>query len=260
MDIQLIRNATFVIKYGGKKFLIDPMFAPKEAYPPVHGSLNKTKWPLVDLPIPPQEIIKDTDVIIMTHWHLDHFDEYAINTLRKGVKVYMQDETDKSILRKEGFSNLTILPEEGTSFAGTRLYKTPCKHGIKDRVMPYFSMEDFRYEAMGVVMQNDEEKTIYITGDTIWCDEIKRVIDTYSPEYIIANCADAQFKESGSITMGIEDLQNLHTYAPEATIIAAHLDTVGHAMLDRKALKHFVKDNRLTDSILIPNDGELIKQ
>lgn len=32
-SFQLIRNATFVLKYGGKKFLIDPLLAKKDEYP-----------------------------------------------------------------------------------------------------------------------------------------------------------------------------------------------------------------------------------
>ncbi len=32
MDIQQIRNATLVVEYAGKKFLIDPMLAGKGTY------------------------------------------------------------------------------------------------------------------------------------------------------------------------------------------------------------------------------------
>ena len=35
MNIHHIRNATIVVEYAGKKFLIDPMLAEKGAYPPM---------------------------------------------------------------------------------------------------------------------------------------------------------------------------------------------------------------------------------
>ena len=34
MNITQIRNATIIVQYAGKKFLIDPMLADKGAYPP----------------------------------------------------------------------------------------------------------------------------------------------------------------------------------------------------------------------------------
>ena len=51
MNIKQIRNATLIIEYAGKKFLIDPVFADKGTYPPFPNSLRQDKNnPLVDLP------------------------------------------------------------------------------------------------------------------------------------------------------------------------------------------------------------------
>lgn len=40
---------------------------------------------------------------------------------------------------------------------------------------------------MGVVFQKQGQKTLYVAGDTIWCDEVKTAIDKFSPSVIIAN-------------------------------------------------------------------------
>ena len=112
---------------------------------------------------------------------------------------------------------------------------------------------------MGVVFKHPEEKTVYVTGDTIWCDEVKKVIDVHQPDYVIVNCADAQMKGCGSIIMNAQDVKELHTYAPDVTIIASHMDTVGHAALSRKQLQKFAKDNKFANSIIIPKDGEILK-
>jgi L-ascorbate metabolism protein UlaG (beta-lactamase superfamily) len=51
MNIQQIRNATLVVQYAGKKFLIDPFLAEKGTYPPFPNSLRQDqKNPLVSLP------------------------------------------------------------------------------------------------------------------------------------------------------------------------------------------------------------------
>ena len=78
--------------------------------------------------------------------------------------------------------------EEGTSFAGIWLYKTRCQHGIRSKAEPIFNSFGMRYASMGVVFKHPDEKTVYVAGDTIWCDEVKKTIDTYEPEYIIINC------------------------------------------------------------------------
>lgn len=260
MQLQQIRNATIKVFYGGKYFLIDPMFAPKNSFAPIEiGPNPNLSWPTCDLSISPDEIIKDLDVIIMTHYHNDHFDQAAVDKLKKGVKVYIQDETDKEILRKLGFSNLTVLSEEGMSFAGIWLYKTRCQHGIKTKAEPVFNSFGMRYDAMGVVFKHPDEKTVYVTGDTIWCDDVKKVIDTHEPDYVIANCCDEQMNGCGSVNMTLEDIKELHTYAPDVTIIASHMDTVGNSALSRKELQKFAKDNKFANSLIIPKDGEILK-
>ena len=39
-SVQLIRNATVKVKYNGVTFLVDPMLAPKGAYPGFTGTLH----------------------------------------------------------------------------------------------------------------------------------------------------------------------------------------------------------------------------
>src|SRR4051812_25027085 len=78
MNIQQIRNATIVVEYAGKKFLIDPMLAEKGTYPPFPQSLRQDQYnPLVSLPISIDTIINNVDAVILTHLHLDHWDDTA---------------------------------------------------------------------------------------------------------------------------------------------------------------------------------------
>lgn len=41
MKITHIRNATLIVEYGGKTFLIDPMLAEKGTYPPFPNSIRQ---------------------------------------------------------------------------------------------------------------------------------------------------------------------------------------------------------------------------
>jgi len=52
MNITQIRNATLLITYAGKRLLIDPMLAPKDAYPGFPGTAHaERRNPTVELPV-----------------------------------------------------------------------------------------------------------------------------------------------------------------------------------------------------------------
>ncbi len=257
MLIQEIRNATIRLTYGGIKFLIDPLFAPKEAYEPFpEGLLPGKPWPFHNLPMQPEEIVNGIDAVIMTHYHLDHFDEYAVKSLDKTIKIFAQDEYDRKVLQDFGFANTEIISENGTEFKGITLYKTECLHGVREKIQPYCDAMHIRPDAMGIIFNAPDEKTLYLAGDTIWYDGVKRALDAYKPFAVIVNAACAQLKHSGPIIMGTEDIMALHTYAPDVKIIASHMDTVSHATLNREQLRKFVDANNLSGCVIIPEDGE----
>ena len=63
MNITQIRNATQLITYAGKRFLIDPMLAPKGAYPGFPGTARADiRNPMVELPVDVQTLL-DTDAV-----------------------------------------------------------------------------------------------------------------------------------------------------------------------------------------------------
>jgi L-ascorbate metabolism protein UlaG (beta-lactamase superfamily) len=77
MKITQVRNATLLIDYAGTRFLVDPMLAPKGSYPAFEGTANShLRNPLVELPLPMAQLL-DVDAVIVTHDHLDHWDETA---------------------------------------------------------------------------------------------------------------------------------------------------------------------------------------
>ena len=70
-SLRLIRNATLVIEYAGKKILVDPMLSSKGAFESFAGvEIN----PTVELKMPVYEIVEGVDLVLVTHTHVDHFD------------------------------------------------------------------------------------------------------------------------------------------------------------------------------------------
>ena len=257
--IQQIRNATLKISYAGTIFLIDPMLAPKGAYPGFEETYrSELRNPLIDLPYTISEIIKDVDAIIVTHTHLDHWDDAAQEFIPKHIPLFVQNEQDADLIRSQGFINIKIL-DNNTLFNNIHLSKVGGQHGT-DTMYAVPDLAKRLGDTMGVIFQGKDIKTLYIAGDTIWCDETTRVISNYKPEIIILNTGYARLKNfNGSIIMGKDDVKHAYQTASNAIIIATHMDAVNHAMLTRKKLREYITKEGINDRVLVPNDGETIK-
>ncbi|CAG7639196.1 MBL fold metallo-hydrolase [Paenibacillus allorhizosphaerae] len=247
MKIRQIRNATIVLEYGGMTYLIDPYLGAKGAYPPVTNTANPVNNPTVDLPVSVEDIIQ-SDAVIVTHLHPDHFDAAAVKALPKDANMIAQSDEDAETIRKQGFRNVQAL-DRMNQMGDVRLSRTRGRHGTGEigRLMGNVS---------GVVFRHPDEKTLYIAGDTIWCTEVEEAIRTYRPEVIIVNGGGAQFLQGDPITMGKEDIARTYSAAPQSTIIVSHMEAVNHCFLSRRELKQFIEEKGASAHIIVPVDGE----
>jgi L-ascorbate metabolism protein UlaG (beta-lactamase superfamily) len=254
MKITQIRSATVLIDYGGSRFLIDPVLAAKDNYPGFPGTYNDhIRWPRVDLPLPKSEII-DVDAVIVTHVHKDHWDESAMEIIPKSMPVFSQHEDDARVIREAGFTDVRILSEK-SSFGGVSLIKTPGQHGSDEAIE---AIGKRLGEVCGVIFKSEDEKTLYLTGDTIWARVVENTLLKNSPDVVILYCGDAQITGLGSIIMNKEDVYEVFKAAPQATLIASHMDVVNHAALSREELRSYSAKTGMSDRLLIPEDGETL--
>lgn len=253
MNIQLIRNATIVVDYAGKKFLIDPMLAEKGAYTPpeLSPASNAPKGdqnnPLVNLPTSIENIIS-VDAVIVTHLHSDHWDDAAKAALPKEIKIFAQNEEDATEIRNAGFQNVEALQED-TVFEGIKLIKTKGQHG-RGEILNLIGL------VSGIIFKHSTEKTLYVAGDTVWYEGINEEIDTHKPEIIVVNAGDNQFIQGGSLIMGRDDVYEVNKAAPNAKIIAVHMEAINHWTLSREELKNFINEKGISSNIFVPDDGE----
>lgn len=254
VKFQQIRNATIKVDYAGTTFLIDPMLAKKGAYPGFAGTYNsQLRNPLVELPMPLADVMK-ADAIIVTHTHLDHWDDAAKQSLPKNLPLFAQNEADAQSIRKDGFTDVRVLGKD-TVFKGTRLRITAGQHG-SDQAMAVAG--EVLGKVMGVVFQRQGYKTVYVAGDTVWNAQVEAAIQQYQPEVIVLNTGYARIQGlDGSIIMGKEDLYRAYQAAPRATVIGSHMDSVNHGMQNRKDLHDFIKEKAMDPKrVLVPADGE----
>ncbi|GGY29992.1 MBL fold metallo-hydrolase [Pseudoduganella albidiflava] len=253
VNYQLIRNATIKVEYAGTTFLVDPMLAPKGAWPGFEGTVNsQLRNPLVELPVPLADVLK-ADAVIVTHTHMDHWDDAAKAAIPKSMPVFAQDEADAASIRKDGFTDVRVLGAD-TEFRGTRLAKTGGQHGT-DAMMA--AGLDKRLGAVsGVVFRRAGFQTTYIAGDTTWTADVERAIATYRPDVIILNTGYARIPGlDGSIIMGKEDLVRAAQAAPQARVVGIHMEAVNHASQTRAELRDYAASKGIAARVLVPEDG-----
>lgn len=245
MNIQLIRHATIKLNLNGQTFLVDPMFSSKGLLGPVGNAANEYRNPLVDLPMAVEEIVSDSNAIIITHTHRDHLDDQAVELLPKDLPVFCQPEDEQKLLA-QGFKQVINVQHE-TGWNGIKLLRTGGQHGTGE-------LGKQMGPVSGFILQAPDEPVVYLAGDTIWCSEVEEAISRYSPEVIVLNGGEAQFLTGDPITMGVTDIEKIHTASPSSKIVVVHMESWNHCLLTRRELRDSITTHQLSN-VFVPDDG-----
>ena len=172
MRLTLVRNATLLLELAGKRVLVDPMLDGAGARPPIEGTRNPVANPTAPLPMPPEEVVRGLDAVVVTHRHRDHLDGTAEQLLPRDVPVFCQPE-DEEALRELGLEARPV--DEDVDWEGLRIVRTPGRHGtgpIADALAP----------VSGFVLDG-----LYIAGDTVWYEGVEETIERHRPRVAVVN-------------------------------------------------------------------------
>lgn len=250
MVIHQIRNATLIIKYSGITFLIDPWFQDQGtgfSAKAVRTEMQGIKCPMNALPDTPESILKDVDYCLVTHLHFDHF---SPDYLPEDLRIIAQNDGDAEKIQEMGFKNTNAFETSLMTIGNVTIHKTKAIHGDSEKVIKKMG------EVCGYVFEAPGEKCLYLAADTVYCAEVEQTIRQYRPEVIILNCCEAT-TPLGRLIMNLADVEKVCREAPQAVVIASHLDSVNHALLSRKDIIEFAKEKGLSE-VWIPEDGEVI--
>jgi L-ascorbate metabolism protein UlaG (beta-lactamase superfamily) len=183
-SIFFIGNATLLIRYAGFTILTDPTFIHMHEQVSIGYGMHSTRLtnPAIEIAeLPP------LDLIVLSHFHGDHFDQVAERELNKGLPIATPPKAARE-LEQRGFVNtypLETWQALDVTKGDQRLKITalPGRHGppLADLVLP---------EVMGSMLEfqsGAEEPSfrMYITGDTLVIDDLKEIPRRY-PEIDLA--------------------------------------------------------------------------
>jgi len=247
MKLQLVRHATLLLDYAGMRILVDPMLSEAGAMSAIQNSPKPRPNPLVGLPFPVEQVLDGVQLVLVTHTHRDHWDDAAIQLVPKDLPLLCQPE-DLKKMEAVHFVNASAV-HDMKYWSHVCITRTPAQHGTGEiaRAMAPSS---------GYVLSSAEEPTLYITGDTIWYDQVAETIKEHSPQVIVVNSGAAQFLHGDPITMTAGDVVRVCRAAPQARVVAVHMEAINHCLLTRAELAHEIKAAGVAAGI--PDDGEEI--
>lgn len=251
MNIQLLRNATLVLKINGKTMLVDPMLAPKNSYDEFPFSHTQLRNPLVDLPINEaelQSLIATVDAVLLTHLHLDHWDLVAQQLLSKDIPLFCQP-ADTETIRASGFTNVTPVADE-LIWNDALISRVDGQHGLG-------AITELTGIVSGYVITQKEER-LYITGDTVWCKDVEQTLGRFRPTRIILNGSAARFVIGGPIVMTIKDIITVCKHAPLANIYVVHLESTNSGTESRMDIRTAVSAHHFAHRCHVPADGDIL--
>lgn len=246
VHVKLVRHATLLVEVGGTTLLVDPMLNPAGTKPPIQNSTNDRRNPLIDLPVGAETITK-VDAVILTHTHSDHFDEAAESLLDKDLLLFCQP-SDEEKLKKKGFINVHTI-EKSFTWKGIKISRSLGQHGSGELGQRMGNVSGYVLQAVG-------QPTLYIAGDTVWCQEVEAALETYQPQIVILFAGAAQFNDGKPITMTAEDVTCVCRKVPNASVVAVHMEALNHCLLTRDMLKKYLVEQGLQNQVHVPKDGE----
>ena len=243
MQFTQIRHATCIIKLDNVKILIDPILYRKNTLTPVKGGIEQNN-PLIDISVE-DNVLKNIDVILLTHFHRDHFDPEILNFFGNSIPIICSNEY-RSKLIENGFLNVHDV-KDAINYESIEIILTKGKHGTG---AVGISMGN----TYGFVLKQNNGNITYLTGDTIWCKCVEETIEKYNPKYIIgfAGCATI---ENVHITLDKDDIEKILEKSNKSKLILNHMDAWNHCFLTKDNLRKLIQN----ENLFIPNDGDTIE-
>jgi L-ascorbate metabolism protein UlaG (beta-lactamase superfamily) len=177
-EVYFIGNATTLIRFGGLTILTDPAFMHKGT----HTYLGHGIWARREVePACQVADLPQIDLILLSHFHGDHFDEAAVRDLDKHLPVISTaDAVGK--LKPLGFGQGYALDtwqshrvEKGQ--ARLEITAMPAKHAIDDAIAAMLMPVNGH---MLEFSQTDQELyRLYITGDTMPIEQLSEIPRAY---------------------------------------------------------------------------------
>lgn len=261
MRIHHLRNATCVIETTNERILVDPMLSDKGELPPFAAIRFKARRnPIVSLPSKSEQILADITHCCITHsqtfgikalQHTDHLDAKGEAFLRQNNIPVITRVQDREYLQKYGMRVETALKYwQPQPFGNGSIMAVPAQHG-------HGWNRHLMANGAGFLLRREGEPSVYIVGDTVFTEDVTRLLEEYKPDVSIVAAGSAQLDIGPPILMSVDEIVSFVSKAP-GKVVLNHLEALNHCPTTRTQLKKRLDQQNLTGKIMIPDDGEML--
>ena len=237
MRLRLIRNATLRVEFASHTLLVDPSFDPALAWDPIEGIAHDGRNPLVELSEAGggdrhRSRRRPRKSSARGPLGPDRVGAYCRTTFHSPA-----EPADFDAVSASGFTTLSVADREPVDWLGVELVGTAGHHSngpSREALGP----------VGGFVLRAPEEPSLWIVGDSVWCPELAEELDRHRPDVIVVNAGAAELLTGERITMDAADVAHVLEAAPEAQVVAVHMEAIGHCKLTRAQLRAELADLR----------------
>ncbi|TCN51506.1 MBL fold metallo-hydrolase [Flavobacterium circumlabens] len=253
MRLHHLRNATLVIETEKHVILIDPMLGKRKTIAPFTLFRYKPKRnPLTALPKNSRDILSKVTHCLITHLHPDHIDKAGEVFLKRNSIPVICSIKDEKALTQRGLTVIQTLDYWQTQyFLDGKITGIPAVHG-------YGFIAKLMGNVMGFHIELQNEKSVYISSDTIFTEHVQRVLTELKPDIATVACGTARLDLGQPLLMRMDDILKFAVLAP-GKVFANHLEALNHCPTTREELKQALIQNNLMSKTVVPNDGECVE-
>jgi len=240
LSFNLVGGACWVIDVD-KKFKIgcDPALAPKGT----KYSYKGLKTSRIKPPVYNETTFDNVKVWILTHGHFDHIDKEGVNVIQdESIVVSIKncskllkdrDKIDVSYIdwyqkKNIEIENYQIEIQAIPAFHGTNLFARMLMGKVNGYLL--------------TISNGTEDKSVYVTSDTVFHEEIISALKNHKIDVLIANLGNIKSDMwGGPFTMNTIMLDNFIKELKPTTTIPIHIDDFAHYETSRLELKNEMK-------------------
>jgi L-ascorbate metabolism protein UlaG (beta-lactamase superfamily) len=230
-----VGGPTALLEFGGLRLLTDPTFDPAGGeYKATGYSLHKTQGPAV-----PREAIGPLDGVLLSHDH--HFDNLD-TTGRELLATVSTILTTQAGAARLGPPAEGLVPWQMVEIASDegrvlRVTATPARHGPP---------AGDRGPVIGFVLTpaDDPKRNVYLSGDTVWYEDLREVGARFSIETAILFMGAARVSVAGPSPLTLtasEGVEAARVFA-NATIVPVHYEGWQHFTESRAQIERAFAD------------------
>ncbi|MDX3914850.1 MAG: MBL fold metallo-hydrolase [Pseudosphingobacterium sp.] len=220
LEATYLGGPTVVLEIGGLRLMTDPTLDPAGTEFVLNERMSEKKYSgpaaFPETPI---------DIVLLSHdQHFDNLDGSGRNFLKE-VQTTLTTKVGAERLKGTAIG---LDPGEYRTYDAPngdriKITATPARHGPA-------GIESITGDVIGfhLSVSGDNDFELYITGDTVYYNEIEKLGQHINPRYIFIFAGAARPRGPFNVTMGTNDAIDTAHIFPQATLIPLHAEGWSH--------------------------------